>query len=353
MNKLKVFADVGTYELFFSSDWLDIREDLEKCAAIIIDEKVYNLYKKQLNLGNKKIIKIKVLEEIKTPFTALDICEELILAGVTRNSFIVAIGGGVVQDLVTFAASIYMRGIDWVLYPTTLLSQADSCIGGKSSINFKSWKNILGNFYNPKRIYIQSKFLETLTENDIRSGIGEVLKVFMLSGPDYLDELIDKMQRYQNNGSLDDLILKPLELKNNILRIDALDKGVRLKMNYGHSFGHALEAATHFGIPHGIAVTIGLDIANYFAMKQGLIEQTLFNKLHDVLFLNLKSQDFVSFEIQEFIQALEKDKKNRQGEYGLILPISKGEVELRFYKMNESVNTTIKNYFEEYSWTLK
>ena len=124
-------------------------------------------------------------------------------------------------------------------------------------------------------------------------------------------------------------------------------------MNYGHSFGHALEAATHFGIPHGIAVTIGLDIANYFAMKQGLIEQTLFNKLHDVLFLNLKSQDFVSFEIQEFIQALEKDKKNRQGEYGLILPISKGEVELRFYKMNESVNTTIKNYFEEYSWTLK
>lgn len=349
MNKLEIFADVGTYDLFFSTDWAEIRKDLDDCSAIVVDEKVYGLYEEQLNIQNKTVIKIKVSEEIKTPFTALDICEQLIQSGVTRDSFIVAIGGGVVQDLVTFAASIYMRGIDWVLYPTTLLSQADSCIGGKSSINFKSWKNILGNFYNPKRIYIQSKFLETLTEDDIRSGVGEILKVFMLSGPSALDELIEKMNHYQSDSSvLDGLILKSLELKNNILEVDALDKGMRLKMNYGHSFGHALEAATHFGIPHGIAVTIGLDIANYFSMKLGLIEQELFTKLHETLLLNLKPQDYMDFEFSEFIQALEKDKKNRPGKYGLIIPVSKGEVELKFHKMDESTNSVIKEYFEEF-----
>lgn len=351
LNKLDIFSDTGTYDLFFSSDWGEIRSDINNCAAIIIDEKVFDLYKEQLQLSiqDKRIIKVKVSEEIKTPQTALDICEEMILAGVTRDNFIVAIGGGVIQDLVTFAASIYMRGIDWVLYPTTLLAQADSCIGGKSSINFKSWKNILGNFYTPKRIYVQSEFLATLTDDDVRSGIGEILKVFMLSGQEALQRLIEKMALYQNDYSvLDGLILESLELKNNILEVDALDKGLRLKMNYGHSFGHALEAATHFGIPHGIAVTIGLDIANYFALKSGLIDQILFDQLHATLALNLMDSDFVDFNFDVFIKALEKDKKNKQGYYGLIVPVAKGEVELKFFDMSQQSNAVIRAYFAKY-----
>ena len=349
VNKIEIFSDTTTYDLIFNTDWNEIHQDIEDCAAIVIDEKVFNLYEKELNIKNKKIIKINVSEEIKTPQTSLDICEELVLAGVTRDSFIVAIGGGVVQDLVTFSASIYMRGIEWVLYPTTLLAQADSCIGGKSSINFKSWKNILGNFYTPKRIYVQSQFLKTLTEDDIRSGVGEILKVFMLSGKDALEILNKEMSLYQTDSSvLDKLIVKALELKNNILEIDALDKGLRLKMNYGHSFGHALEAATHFGIPHGIAVTIGLDVANYFSMQSGLISKDLFQKLHATLVLNIKDDDFVEFEFGDLISALEKDKKNKQGQYGLIVPVSEGEVELRFFDMNNENNKLIQNYFNTF-----
>jgi len=347
VNKIEIFSDKETYDLFFSRDWAQIGKDIEECAAVVIDEKVFNLYKDYLNLENKTVIKIPVTEEIKNPQTSLDICEKMIVAGVTRDQFIVAIGGGVIQDLVTFAASIYMRGIDWVLYPTTLLAQADSCIGGKSSINFKNWKNILGNFYVPKRIFVQSQFLETLTEDDIRSGIGEILKVFMLSGKDSLELLIEEMDLYQGNEAvLDRLIVKALELKNNILEIDALDKGLRLKMNYGHSFGHALEAATNFGIPHGIAVTIGLDVANYFSMQSGLISENLFNRLHSTLSLNMQSNDFVDFEFSDFIAALEKDKKNKKGQYGLIVPVSEGEVEHRFFDMNEANNTLIQNYFK-------
>lgn len=349
MNKLDIFSDTGTYELFFSTNWDGVTDSLEDCAAVVIDEKVFNLYEKYLPLDGKKLIKIPVSESIKTPQTALDICEELILAGVTRDSVIVAIGGGVIQDLVTFAASIYMRGIDWILYPTTLLAQADSCIGGKSSINFKTWKNILGNFYEPRQIYVISEFLKTLPEDEIRSGIGEVFKVFMLSGKDALELLAKEFNKYQSDPAvLDRLIIKALELKNNILEIDALDKGLRLKMNYGHSFGHALEAATDFQIPHGIAVTIGLDMANYFSLQLGLITQRNFDKLHSTLLLNLTESDYVDFVFSNFIHALEKDKKNRKGEYGLIVPVSEGEVELKFFPMNQQNNQLIKNYFSTF-----
>lgn len=349
MNKLNIFSDTGTYELFFSNNWDGIAASIENCSAVIIDQKVYNLYENVLPLENKKVIKIEVSESIKTPQTSLDICEELILAGVTRDSVIVAIGGGVIQDLVTFAASIYMRGIDWILYPTTLLAQADSCIGGKSSINFKTWKNILGNFYVPKQIYVISQFLKTLPENEIRSGIGEILKVFMLSGSVAMELLIKEMNLYQKDPAvMDRMIVKALELKNNILEIDALDQGVRLKMNYGHSFGHALEAATNFLVPHGIAVTIGLDVANYFALQTGYITQENFDKLHATLFLNLENKDYVEFKLSDLILALEKDKKNKKGQYGLIIPVAEGEVELKFFPMNDNTNQLIGNYFDRY-----
>jgi len=348
VRNLKIYADVGTYDLFFSKDWKKIKADIDGAAAIVIDKKVKKLYEEKLEISSRNIISLDVSEAIKTPETALYICEKLILWGVTRDQYVVAIGGGVIQDLVTFAASFYMRGIDWVLYPTTLLAQADSCIGGKSSINFKEWKNILGNFYNPKRIYIQSEFLKTLSIDEIRSGVGEIIKVFLLSGENAVDKLVESMARYQKEPAvLDLLIIEALDLKNKILEIDALDKGMRLKMNYGHSFGHALEAATHFSIPHGIAVTIGLDIANYFSLRKGLIDQNLFSKLHHVISLNLVPNDFVDFESCEFFDALEKDKKNKPGKYGFIIPVSKGEVELKYYEIDELTNMIIEDYFKE------
>lgn len=349
VRNLKIHADVGTYDLFFLRDWQKIKTDIDGAAAIVIDEKVKKLYEEKLELSSDNVIYLDVSEAIKTPETALDICEKLILWGVTRDQYVVAIGGGVIQDLVTFAASFYMRGIDWVLCPTTLLAQADSCIGGKSSINFKEWKNILGNFYNPKRIYIQSEFLRTLPIDEIRSGVGEIMKVFLLSGENAVDKLVESMARYQKEPAvLDSLIIEALDLKNKILEIDALDKGMRLKMNYGHSFGHALEAATGFSIPHGIAVTIGLDIANYFSLRKGLIDQKLFSKLHHVISLNLEPNDFVDFEFCEFLDALAKDKKNKSGEYGLIIPVSKGEVELKYYKIDALTNVIIEDYFKEF-----
>lgn len=354
LNKLDIFSDTGTYELFFNIEEEKLKTIIKNAKVLIIDTNVLNLYKDLIQINQDRIIQIEALENKKRPKEALDICEQLMLKGITRKDEIVAIGGGITQDLVTFATSILFRGVKWLWIPTTLLAQADSCIGGKSSLNFKSWKNIIGNFYPPSKIYIQSEFLETLSKDDIRSGIGEILKVHMLSGKDSTEKIISQMSIYKNRKDvLFEMIQSSLSLKNHILEIDPLDKGLRLKMNYGHSFGHALEAATNFGIAHGIAVTIGLDIANFIALKLDTLTEKEFLLLHKVLYNNLEKKDFVSFNFETFVEALKKDKKNDSENYNFIIPSSFGEVKLSSMVINKKTNMLIKTYFEKYYEKIK
>jgi 3-dehydroquinate synthase len=144
------------------------------------------------------------------------------------------------------------------------------------------------------------------------------------------------------------MIYNSLKFKNKILEIDPLDQGERLKMNYGHSFGHALESATNFGIPHGIAVNIGLDIANFIAYKIENINENDFNTLHDLLFSNLKQSDFVDFDFDTFKKALKKDKKNDSDYYNLIIPICYGEVALKSFKMDNEIEIIVQEYLEKF-----
>ena len=351
MNRLAIHAATSKYDFFYNVTWSEINANLAsgKYSAIIIDERVLELYSSVLVISAETLlIPIKASEEIKNVDTSLNILKGLIARSIPRSDTIAAIGGGVIQDVVTFAASVYMRGINWVYYPTTLLGQSDSCIGGKSSLNFGGWKNVIGNFYNPEAIVVQTEFLQTLAPVEIRSGIGEIIKVHMLSGQLAIADLERDLQLYYSgNNSLDILIIRSIKLKNEILKVDALDKGIRLHMNYGHSFGHALESATNYGMPHGIAVTIGIDMANYFAYKQNLISYELFIRLRKILLLNLKTNDFISLDVTEFFSALTKDKKNKLGEYGLILPISEGKVELMMFQMSSETNSILSNYFED------
>lgn len=349
LNKLDIYSDKDTYELVFNVPNEELQKIIDDATAVIIDKVVLDLYREQLIIDESKIIEIDAQEEKKTPKESLDICEQLMLKGVRRKDTIVAIGGGITQDLVTFATSILFRGIKWIWIPTTLLAQADSCIGGKSSLNFKTWKNILGNFYPPHKIYVQEAFLKTLHNDDIRSGIGEILKVHLLSGKASSDQILEQMHTLEKDQSvLSDMIFNSLKYKNKILKVDALDTGLRLKMNYGHSFGHALESATNFGIPHGIAVTIGLDMANYMALLRGNISQEHFQKLHSALQKNLEEKDFVSFVFNNFIAALRKDKKNDAENYRLVIPVGDGEVELLPFAMNEETDNLFKQYIEIY-----
>jgi 3-dehydroquinate synthase len=294
LYKLDIFADQGTYDLYVNAPIKALQHEMDSAKVIIVDRNVFNLYNQKLHFDQNKILFVDAIEEQKTPQTALALCEELVTNGFRRGDSVCVIGGGITQDLATFATSILYRGVSWVLFPTTLLAGADSCIGGKSSLNFKSWKNILGNFYPPERIYVNEFFFETLAPKDMRSGIGEIFKVHLLSGKESVDALTYDFEAYQDGSKeASSMIKRSLELKNNILKEDALDKGLRLTMNYGHTFGHALEAATHFAIPHGIAVTFGLDIANFVAFKQGLISEEVFESLHILIMKNIENSDYI------------------------------------------------------------
>lgn len=349
LNKLDIFSDKDTYELFLNIPNKELLEIIKNSKVLVIDEKVLELYKVFLDIDEDKVITITALEDKKRPEEALSICEQLMLKGITREDTVVAIGGGITQDLVTFAVSMLFRGIKWIWIPTTLLAQADSCIGGKSSLNFKSWKNIIGNFYPPSKIYIQANFLKTLSNDDIRSGIGEILKVHLLSGRESAELILRQMSEYKENESvLQEMIFNSLKLKNKILEIDPLDQGLRLKMNYGHSFGHALESATNFEISHGIAVTMGLDMANYISYKIGKLSFKEFELLHVVLYENLQLSDFVDFSFNDFVKSIKKDKKNSSTNYNLIIPISFGEVELTTFVMDDTIEDLCNKYFDKY-----
>ena len=168
------------------------------------------------------------------------------------NTKLVVIGGGILQDLVGFSASVYARGIEYILVPTTLLSQADSCIGGKTSINFNSKKNLIGTFYPPTSIVICTKFLNTLSSLDYISGLGEIYKFHILQ---------NKIPSFSSNSQIESMILDSLKYKIDILSRDEFDKGERKFLNFGHTFGHALEFTSDHKIPHGVAVILGSMIA--------------------------------------------------------------------------------------------
>jgi len=308
---MKIKSSIRDYQVKFS-DALDLNFDY-----YLIDQAVYKLYYESFkHIDEKRIVCIIANEKNKSYLKCAYYIEKLINAGIKRGNTLCAIGGGVTQDIAGFISSILYRGIDWVFYPTTLLSQCDSCIGGKTSINLCNFKNIIGNFNPPKIIKINTNFLATLKEEEIQSGLGEIIKVAFLDSKHRIDYnvLIDCIN---NNKVPTSLIKLALQIKKEIIEIDEFDKGLRNIMNYGHTFGHAIEAITRFEVPHGIAVGIGIDIANkitksLFENNSKEIEAVINsflkkNKRYVEIFKNVYNED-------RFIQILKKDKKNTDSE---------------------------------------
>jgi len=175
--------------------------------------------------------------------------------GLTRGGSVIALGGGVVQDLGTFAASVYMRGISWTYAPTTLLAMADSCIGGKSSLNVSRAKNLAGNIYPPASVVVDPEFIATLETEDVIAGLGEAVKIAFCAGPEVFGSYL---HHYDDRAHWEPLIEGVLCAKKWFIEIDEFDRAERRLLNFGHTFGHALEAATEFSVNHGVAVVIGM-----------------------------------------------------------------------------------------------
>ncbi len=350
MDEFVIQSHRGPYRVAFSDTPFEgIRSGLSQDQHLIVDDQVADIYHDELEkpLGGHSVLRITADEPSKSLEQFPAYVTHLLDCGVRRNHVLIAVGGGVIQDITAFLAATLLRGIPWQFYPTTLLAQADSCIGSKSSVNVGPYKNQLGTFTPPKEISISPVVLETLAAADIRSGIGEMLKVHVIAGWDDIRSIAVAYSRLSNDPELLLRYLKrSLEIKVGKIEADEFDRRERLVMNYGHSFGHAIESATEYRIPHGIAVTVGMDLANYVSWRLNHATRDVFEELHRILAQNY--QGFVEIEIPEdaFFEALGRDKKNQGADLSLILIREPGDLSLERYPMNDNLRGICTDYLK-------
>ena len=307
---MKIISTIKNYEVHFGES-LPLDEDY-----FIIDKNVYNLHRKKLSSINKNRIYLVDADEKEKSFRrCADHIESLISLGLRRGHTVAAIGGGIIQDLSGFVASIIYRGVDWNFYPTTLLSQCDSCIGGKTSINLSGSKNTVGNFNPPNKVILNKKFLDTLATQEIQSGLGEILKVMVIDKKDRI-KTNEFLLCVENSRIKTGVLKAALKIKKEIIEKDEFDKGERNVMNYGHTFGHAIESITSFNVPHGISVGIGIKIANSISEHLNLVDKEKIKEINNsVNFFVENNQHHVdyflkSFDTTRYLKCLSKDKKN-------------------------------------------
>ncbi|MEM7476183.1 MAG: 3-dehydroquinate synthase, partial [Planctomycetota bacterium] len=260
------------------------------------------------------------------------IWNEMLSAHTDRGSAVIAVGGGVVGDLAGFMAATFARGIPLVQIPTTLLSQVDSSVGGKTGINLPGAKNIVGAFWQPSIVLIDSKTLSSLPEREYISGLAEVAKYGVILLPELFEYLEEKHEAVlaKDPGALEHIILESCRAKAQVVKEDEREtSGLRAILNYGHTFAHALESITGYGtLLHGEAVAIGMHMAANMAEKMGRIESALVNRQQNLLQkLQLPTQ-FLDADPEAMWQVMQHDKKVEHGKLRFILPTKLGHVEL-------------------------
>ncbi|OGR87986.1 MAG: hypothetical protein A3J74_03695 [Elusimicrobia bacterium RIFCSPHIGHO2_02_FULL_57_9] len=354
MPELSVNSHRGPYKVIFGNAFEGLEKGLADNEHLIIDAKVAELYEQKLGkaLQGDCVLRIEATEANKSLEQFPGYAAHLLEHGIRRSHSLVAVGGGIIQDITAFLAATLLRGLAWRFYPTTLLAQADSCIGSKSSVNVGAYKNQLGTFTPPDEIRISTDILDTLSEADMRSGIGEMIKVHIISSLEDARRLAKDYPHLLKDGALlSRALVRSLEIKKNLIEIDEFDRKERLAMNYGHSFGHALESATDYAVPHGIGVTIGMDMANRLSQRLGLLENSALEELSPMIQANYAGFESLSLPENRFISALEKDKKNSgpAETARFVLLRRPGEPVLKDCLLNNQFKEFCRGFFKELS----
>jgi len=345
---LTIQSHKGPYTVRFGSAFAGLESPLKPNEHLIIDSHVAGLYQSVLGaaLSSSSVLKIEAIEANKSLDRFPSYATHLIEHRVRRDHILIAVGGGIVQDITAFIAATLLRGVQWRFFPTTLLAQADSCIGSKSSINVGRYKNQLGTFTPPNDILVSTDVLDTLSAADLRSGIGEMLKAHIISGWEDTRAIMSEYhQMLTVRKVLEKYIRRSLEIKKAKIEIDEFDRRERLVMNYGHSFGHAIESATEYAVPHGIAVTIGVDLANYMSYRLDLTTRSAYEEIHPVLAENFSGFEGIPVPEDAFFDALSKDKKNVDDDLSLILMREPGKVFAGRYRNDERLKQICRDYF--------
>lgn len=349
MKKIKIKTKYKSYPVIIGDSVLSSISDLINEQGlfenlfIVVDENVFNLHEKYIkdafNETSNKIYfyKLKPGEHSKSLEGLRGILSELIEGKYGRDTLLISIGGGVTGDLAGFAASVYMRGIQIAHIPTTLLAAIDSAIGGKTGINFNSYKNLLGAFHQPEFVLIDTKFISSLPKEEINSGAGELIKYAFLTNKSFYNYIYENFSRLYSleKTVLNKIIYESVLFKGSVISKDEFESGLRKILNLGHTFAHAYESQQNYSIKHGEAVAVGIISALFLSYKKGLLSE---KNLNQYLKLPLRMKLSSEFRIQDHRSVLKYmygDKKNREGEIRFILLSGIGKI-ITDIKVNES-----------------
>jgi len=289
----------------------------------------------KLSATQLNVVTIPDGEGYKTLETVENILNECFEHKLDRKSLLIAFGGGVIGDMTGFTASLYQRGIDFIQIPTTLLSQVDASVGGKTGVNNKYGKNLIGAFYQPKAVYIDPTFLETLPPREFAAGVAEVVKMAVMFDKDFFHYL--EGADLNNVETIKEMIAKSVSLKAWVVNQDEKEAGIRAVLNYGHTFGHVVENETNYTTYlHGEAVAIGMVMANALAIELGLFTQEEADAVKAFLVSANLPTEYVIKDVNDFYEHFFLDKKSAKGSIKFILPHGMGN-----YKMVSDIDEDI------------
>lgn len=305
---------------------------------VVTNETVYGLYKNKFCLENAYFVVLQDGEKYKNFESLKRILDSAVENRLERKDCIVALGGGVIGDMAGFAASTYMRGIDFVQIPTTLLAQVDSSVGGKVAINHEHGKNLIGAFYQPKLVLADISTLNTLNKRQLKTGLAEVLKYAFLEKScnvkkdykffEFLKQNKDKIYALDENA-ISELVKICCELKSAVVNQDETEKGLRAILNLGHTFAHATENLTNYTTyTHGEAVAMGLVSAFKLAFKKNLIDEKYYNESLALISEYEITPTNIDLDKEEFYKELFLDKKAQNGKVRFVLPDNKFSVKI-------------------------
>ncbi len=357
MKKIKVLKGKNSYDVItepFEHLISEIkRKGLFENILYVIDGNVFLYQYKRITAltgTNQKAKNVFILpsgEESKSLNEYFNILYKLSDNNYGRDSLIVAIGGGVTGDIAGFAASTYVRGIQLVHVPTTLLAMVDSSIGGKTGINFHNWKNIVGTFYQPEFVLVDYSFLKTLPESELESGVGEILKYAYLADKQFYTQVSTSISDVLElkKDALEKIISICISIKANIVTDDERESGVRKVLNLGHTFAHAFESYTNFKIKHGTAVAIGIISSLCLSHLKGIINKTSLD-----YFLKLPLMLNLPFPAKPDIAAITKlmysDKKNKDGRIMFVLVKDIGEILIDVEASEDEISSALTKTFD-------
>ena len=283
---LKINSFPKSYEVDIIKDFLTYQNYCKKADFIIIDSNIYEIYKIH-DLDQKKVLVIESKEENKNLSTVEKVLEKLIDLGISKGSLVIAIGGGIIQDIAACACALFRRGQPFFYFPTTTLGQLDSCVGAKCAINTSKAKNILGLFSAPSKVKIPIFMLRSMPKIEHVAGLSEMLRLCITGSYSAVKKYFQFLEEISDPANADmntyiQAIRLSLSIKKSVVDFDEYERDVRRSMNYGHTFGHAIEKFLNYKLPHGIAILLGMHIANIYSNKIGILTKNDLEYLKEI-----------------------------------------------------------------------